>query len=138
MSDTNLRGDPPTPEPWRRAHDRTREGHRATDDVDARRHAAGPPHHDLDRLTAYPRHGDVGHSPHAHDRPNALRSARAGARRIEGANGTAWLVYEYRGERQEEGSLVFESECVIRRLRVFPRDWRELSDSTLANLCQDL
>jgi hypothetical protein len=34
-------------------------------------------------------------------------------------------------------SLVFESESVVRRLRVFPVGWRELSDTTHADLCQD-
>ena len=72
------------------------------------------------------------------DRLRALRESRASGRRIIAPDGVQWWVYELDLRADREGaSLVFESENVVRRLRVFPVDWRELSDATLADLCQD-
>jgi len=72
------------------------------------------------------------------DRLRALRDSRASGRRIIASGGMQWWVYELDLRADREGaSLVFESESVVRRLRVFPVDWRKLSDATLADLCQD-
>jgi hypothetical protein len=73
------------------------------------------------------------------ERLNALRTSRAGARRLVTADGTEWMVYEFPALTSDEHTtLVFESENVVRRLRMFPAEWRELSDRKLAGLCQEL
>ena len=119
MSDKNPFGNPITSEPWRRAGDRPRD------------HA-----HDVGRVEPHRRRH--GNARYPNDRLRALRDSRAAGRRIIASDGMQWWVYELDLRADREGaSLVFESESVVRRLRVFPLDWRELSDATLADLCQD-
>jgi hypothetical protein len=66
-----------------------------------------------------------------------LRQAqRAGARRLV-IEGMAWLVYELPAsdyDRRARPSLVFESDGSMRRVRTFPENWRDLSDTELAAL----
>ena len=45
-----------------------------------------------------------------------------------------WIVYELLAsllDRRSTPSLVFESTEVVRRVRTFPENWRELSDADL-------
>ena len=62
-----------------------------------------------------------------------LRNARLTARRIE-TEEAHWLVYELPAstlDRRSAPTLVFESEYLMRRLRNYPSDWRELPDDEL-------
>lgn len=46
------------------------------------------------------------------------------------------MVYEFRHPTDlESATLVFESDSIVRRIRMFPANWRELSDAKLAALC---
>ena len=62
-----------------------------------------------------------------------LQQARDGARQLV-ADVEQWLVYELPPmtfDRRSTSSLVFESETMLRRVRDYPEDWRELSDADL-------
>ncbi|HEY2377087.1 MAG TPA: hypothetical protein VGH98_14020 [Gemmatimonadaceae bacterium] len=62
-----------------------------------------------------------------------LRAARRLARQIVD-DGVPWLVYELPPapfDRRSSPSLVFETENAVRRVRVYPEDWRELPDHDL-------
>ena len=52
------------------------------------------------------------------------------------ADGVDWLVREYVDIESAalRPSLVFESDAAIRRVRVFPADWRGLSPQELMDL----
>ena len=59
--------------------------------------------------------------------------AVANARTIETGEGE-WRVYELecgQYDRRAGPSLIFESDGVLRRVRDYPSDWRELSDAEL-------
>jgi hypothetical protein len=61
---------------------------------------------------------------------------RASARRIR-IDGVEWLVYELMEpslDRRSGGSLVFESENTVRRVREYPENWRSLTEAELAAL----
>lgn len=52
--------------------------------------------------------------------------------RILYVEGERWLVYEVTSAYDRRGaSLVFESENVVRRVRDYPANWRELPDADL-------
>ena len=57
------------------------------------------------------------------------------SRTVEGG-GHYWRVYEatYPGVNRGRGSLIFDAETVVRRVRTYPADWFEASDSDLYNL----
>ena len=62
-----------------------------------------------------------------------LPEARRGARQLV-VDAVRWLVYELPPmplDRRSTPSLVFESECAMRRVRDFPVNWRMLSDAEL-------
>ena len=68
--------------------------------------------------------------------PAVLREAQAAARAIF-VQDIPWLVYELPPpafDRRRGPSLVFESEDVMRRVRQYPQNWRELSDEDLFTL----
>lgn len=65
-----------------------------------------------------------------------LRELQRAARRIP-ADGALWLVYELLPapyDRRQSPSLIFESDAVVRRVRDYPANWRELSDDDLLAL----
>jgi hypothetical protein len=69
------------------------------------------------------------------DRPYRSARARAiaSARTIRTDDGQ-WRVYELESgpyDRRSGRSLIFESDGVLRRVRVYPENWRELSDAEL-------
>ena len=45
--------------------------------------------------------------------------------------GRDWLIYELAGSATEPASLVFETELVVRRVKVYPASWRTLDDDAL-------
>ena len=52
--------------------------------------------------------------------------------RILYVEGERWIVYEVVSAYDRRGaSLVFESENVVRRVRDYPANWRELPDADL-------
>lgn len=62
-----------------------------------------------------------------------IREAQRAGRRLT-AEGEYWVVYELPAsplDRRTSPSLVFESEGTVRRVRNYPRDWRELGDEEL-------
>ena len=62
-----------------------------------------------------------------------IREAQRAGRRLS-AEGEYWLVYELPAsplDRRTSPSLVFESDATVRRVRNYPRSWRELSDEEL-------
>lgn len=62
---------------------------------------------------------------------DVVADARDESRRLE-VDGELWLVYELGPPYDRRGpSLVFESVNLIRRVRNFPSNWRDLSDSDL-------
>jgi hypothetical protein len=84
---------------------------------------------------------DVRSCPGGHDQvsdetdklPAVLREAQRTARPIF-VNGVPWLVYELPPppfDRRREPSLIFECEDVVRRVRQYPANWRELTDEDL-------
>jgi len=78
------------------------------------------------------------HESSEHDRLHSLRASRAKARHLVTPEGTEWMVYEFHHPTDiDSTTLVFESDSIVRRLRMFPSDWRELSDVKLAALCQE-
>ncbi|HEY4217211.1 MAG TPA: hypothetical protein VGM67_08735 [Gemmatimonadaceae bacterium] len=64
-----------------------------------------------------------------------LGTARDDAR-VMIVNNVRWLVYEHAPalDRRSAPTLVFESDDVMRRVRTFPRDWRDMSDERLFEL----
>lgn len=69
-----------------------------------------------------------------------LRAARSAARQVF-VEGTPWLVYELPPapfDRRSAPSLVFEAEHTVRRVRMFPTDWRKLPDEELFALSWNL
>jgi len=65
--------------------------------------------------------------------PAVLREAQRTARPIF-IESIPWLVYELPPpafDRRRGASLVFESEDVMRRIRQYPPNWRQLSDEDL-------
>lgn len=68
----------------------------------------------------------------ANDDPEAvIRASRAGGRWIRRGE-EEWLVYELLIPYDRRGpTLVFESESIVRRVRTYPADWRELPDDEL-------
>ena len=49
-------------------------------------------------------------------------------------DGILWLAYELPApafDRRATASLVFESDAMMRRIRNYPADWRELEDQEL-------
>jgi hypothetical protein len=55
--------------------------------------------------------------------------------RVLHREGERWLVYELTSAYDRRGtSLVLESETVVRRVRDYPENWRELPDSDLLPL----
>ena len=57
--------------------------------------------------------------------------------RVLYVEGERWLVYELLTAYDRRGaSLVFESENVVRRVRDFPANWRELQDADLVPLME--
>ena len=65
----------------------------------------------------------------------SYRSARAGARVLQ-AEGVRWLVFEFQQDydRRSSTSLIFDGDAVVRRVREYPTNWRELSDQELIAL----
>jgi hypothetical protein len=65
-----------------------------------------------------------------------LWAARRSGARLLLIEGNRWFVYELPAalDRRYKPSLVFESDTVIRRVRSFPQNWRELADDALATL----
>lgn len=65
-------------------------------------------------------------------RREQLRAERAGARWLLLA-GEQWCVYEDEDpyDRRRGPSLVFEGGDVVRRVKRFPENWRELEDEAL-------
>ena len=63
--------------------------------------------------------------------------ALSSARRLE-AGERVWLVYELGPLPYDRrgGALIFESENAVRRVRVFPANWRDLDDERLALLSE--
>lgn len=52
-------------------------------------------------------------------------------------DGVLWTIYELppqNFDRKAGPSLIFESDSVVRRVKHFPTDWRELSGTALAAL----
>ena len=52
-------------------------------------------------------------------------------------DGVLWTIYELPPQNFDPGagpSLIFESDSVVRRVKHFPTDWRELSGTALAAL----
>lgn len=70
-------------------------------------------------------------SPADEDPESVIRASRAGGRWIRLA-GEDWLVYELMMPYDRRGpTLVFESEDIVRRVRTYPPEWRELADDDL-------
>jgi hypothetical protein len=65
----------------------------------------------------------------------AFGTTREDARVIV-VNEVRWLVYEHAPtlDRRAGPTLVFETDDVMRRVRTFPADWRDLSDARLYEL----
>ena len=65
-------------------------------------------------------------------RREKLRSERADARWVLVAD-QQWCVYEDEDpyDRRRGPSLIFEGSDVVRRVKRFPENWRELDDETL-------
>lgn len=67
---------------------------------------------------------------------DAMRQARAVGRPLI-IEDVPWIVYEMAAnqfDRRQTPVLVFEAENIIRRVRDFPANWRELPDETLIAL----
>lgn len=68
----------------------------------------------------------------------ALRVARASGRIVAAPDGAMWRVFELVAAYDRRGpSLVFETEGVMRRVRIYPSDWRTLSDRDLLALSEN-
>lgn len=82
-----------------------------------------------------PRSGSARYDASSGDRPYQSARARglANGRTVETDDGQ-WRVYELESgpyDRRSGCSLIFESDGVLRRVRDYPVDWRELSDAEL-------
>jgi hypothetical protein len=65
---------------------------------------------------------------------NARRGTAEG-RTILDPQGESWRVYELAGATYDRrDSLIFESAWTVRRVRIYPEDWRALSDEELLTL----
>ena len=65
-------------------------------------------------------------------RREKLRAERADARWVLG-DGQQWCVYQDEDpyDRRRGPSLIFEGSDVVRRVKRYPDNWRELDDETL-------
>ena len=65
-------------------------------------------------------------------RRDRLRAEREDARWVL-ADGQQWCVYEDEDpyDRRRGPSLIFEGSDVVRRVKRFPENWRELADDVL-------
>jgi hypothetical protein len=71
----------------------------------------------------------------------ARRAALANARAMLTADGARWEVYEFVHpalDRRSGPVLVFESDTLMRLVRSFPENWRDLSDDDLLGLSEGL
>ena len=63
------------------------------------------------------------------------RGGTMDGRTILDPQGEAWRVYEVGGATYDRrASLIFESAWTVRRVRIYPADWRALSDEELLTL----
>jgi hypothetical protein len=66
------------------------------------------------------------------------RGASPGERTFRDDAGAIWRVREREMSRTADGvqrvALVFESDCALRLVYSYPRDWRELTDAELERL----
>lgn len=63
------------------------------------------------------------------------RHGTTNGRTILDPQGESWHVYEVGGATYDRrASLIFESAWTVRRVRVYPADWRTLSDEELLAL----
>ena len=63
------------------------------------------------------------------------RRGTADGRTVHDAQGETWQVYEVGGATYDRrASLIFESPWTVRRVRLYPVDWRNLSDEELLAL----
>ena len=62
---------------------------------------------------------------------------RTGARRVE-SDICAWLVYERRLDDEAHNRLIFECPEIVRVVRTFPANWRELPDAELLAVSQGI
>jgi hypothetical protein len=61
-----------------------------------------------------------------------LRAARKAGRQIVSPDGAPFSVYELGSRYDRRGAaLIFESDHVVRRVRAYPPNWRDLSDYDL-------
>jgi hypothetical protein len=57
--------------------------------------------------------------------------------RVLHIEGERWLVYELLSTYDRRGgSLVFESDNVVRRVRDYPANWREVADADLLSVME--
>jgi hypothetical protein len=67
----------------------------------------------------------------------APRIERLASRSVRDAHGVPWLVQEVRDleyDRRATTSLIFSSDDVMRRVRVYPPNWIDLPDDDLIAL----
>jgi hypothetical protein len=67
----------------------------------------------------------------------APRIERLASRSVRDAHGVPWLVQEVRDleyDRRATTSLIFSSDDVMRRVRVYPPNWIDLPDDELIAL----
>jgi hypothetical protein len=65
--------------------------------------------------------------------PNRIIQHRD-SRRVFDPRGRLWEVFEDSRESYAERSLIFQTHGLMRRIRDFPADWREMPDAELAAL----
>ena len=76
-------------------------------------------------------------SPDDYDPEGVIRESRSRARRLS-VQGEHWLVFELLMPYDRRGAtLVFESDSIVRRVRAYPPNWRELPDHDLYALSWD-
>ena len=66
-------------------------------------------------------------------KPSELEALHLTARQFW-VDGVLWLAYELPAspfDRRATASLVFESDAMMRRIRNYPADWRQLDDAEL-------
>jgi hypothetical protein len=74
---------------------------------------------------------------HGKDNHTGFSSDTSMERSFLDAEGARWRVYEQAFgdyDRRSGMSLIFASESAVRRVRVYPEDWMELSDDELLAL----
>lgn len=67
-------------------------------------------------------------------RPQSARARGLASARVVQTDDAQWRVYEMESgpyDRRSGRSLIFESDGVLRRVRDYPVEWRELSDAEL-------